>query len=69
MVAYSQITTTFHVLTEEGREIAASGSHEFRVWQALPEKGAGEPVSIPELKVNCSMLSMLKRFQSKEMVM
>ncbi|CAD6586165.1 MAG: Phenylalanyl-tRNA synthetase, beta subunit, cytoplasmic [Tremellales sp. Tagirdzhanova-0007] len=58
MIAYSQITTTSHILTEEGREIAASGSHEYRVWQVLPEKGAGKPVSIPELKVNFWMLYM-----------
>lgn len=50
MVEYRQITTTSYALTEEGLGIAASGSHEYRVWGALPAKG-GEPVGVPELKV------------------
>jgi hypothetical protein len=51
MVDYKQITTNVYVLTEEGSQIAASGSHEFRVWQACPAEGAGEPATVPELKV------------------
>ncbi len=58
MVAYTQITTTSQILTEEGSSIAASGSHEYRVWEALSTEGAGEPVGIPELKVIHSALSL-----------
>lgn len=51
MVDYKQIATNVYGLTEEGSQIAASGSHEFRVWQACPAEGAGEPATVPELKV------------------
>lgn len=37
-------------LTPEGQQIAELGSHEARVWAALPAKGSGPPLSIPELK-------------------
>ncbi|KAL7419069.1 Phenylalanyl-tRNA synthetase, beta subunit, cytoplasmic [Cryptotrichosporon argae] len=50
MVDSTQITTTTYVLTDEGVQIVASGSHEYRVWQALPTKGAGQPMTVPELK-------------------
>ncbi|EIW71074.1 phenylalanine-tRNA ligase, alpha subunit [Tremella mesenterica] len=50
MVEYKQITTTSYDLTDEGYGIAASGSHEYRVWQALPVLGEGQPLGIPELK-------------------
>ncbi|KAK8847646.1 phenylalanine-tRNA ligase, alpha subunit [Kwoniella newhampshirensis] len=49
MVEYKQITTTTYGLTEEGEIIATKGSHEYRVWEVLPVKGAGEPVGVPEL--------------------
>lgn len=52
MIEYTQIQNTVYALTEEGNQIAASGSHEFRVWNALPPKGTGAPVSIPDLKVS-----------------
>jgi len=51
MIEYTQIQNTVYVLTEEGSQIAQSGSHEYRVWNALPAKGAGAPVTVPELKV------------------
>ncbi len=51
MVTFTQITKTSYGLTEEGESIALSGSHEYRVWKALPRLGEGEPVGIPELKV------------------
>jgi phenylalanyl-tRNA synthetase alpha chain len=50
MVTYTQITSTAFVLTPEGLEIADKGSHEYRLWAALPPKG-GEPIGVPELKV------------------
>ena len=54
MVSYSQITTTTYETTAEGSGIAASGSHEYRVWAALPVKGQAEPVGLPELKVSAA---------------
>ncbi|KAJ7638978.1 phenylalanine-tRNA ligase [Roridomyces roridus] len=39
-----------HVLTPEGSQIAAQGSHEARVWAALPEKGQSSPLTVVELK-------------------
>lgn len=40
-----------HVLTPEGSQIAADGSHEARVWSALPTKGQGTPVTPVQLKI------------------
>lgn len=57
MIEYTQIQNTVYGLTEEGNQIAASGSHEYRVWNALPAKGAGEPVTVPELKVSINRRS------------
>src|SRR5437879_488947 len=51
MVTYTQITTTSYGLTSEGLEIADQGSHEYRLWAALPPKG-GEPLTVPALKVS-----------------
>ncbi|KAL1407023.1 Phenylalanyl-tRNA synthetase, beta subunit, cytoplasmic [Vanrija albida] len=48
MVEYTQITNNLWALTEEGKQIVASGSHEFRVWSALPV--AGQPgLSVKDL--------------------
>jgi phenylalanyl-tRNA synthetase alpha chain len=52
MVQSQIINTTTSVLTPEGIEIATNGSHEARVWAALPLKGQGEPMTIPELQVS-----------------
>ncbi len=51
MITYEAITSTDYALTPEGSEIASRGSHEAVLWAALPAKGEGEPLSIPELKV------------------
>lgn len=50
MVEPTQVTTTTYTLSAEGSEIAARGSHEYRVWEVLPAKG-GEGMSVPDLKV------------------
>lgn len=39
-----------YALTPEGSQIAKEGSHEARVWAALPVKGQGKPVTPVELK-------------------
>ncbi|KAJ6628749.1 phenylalanine-tRNA ligase [Mycena sp. CBHHK59/15] len=39
-----------HVLTPEGSQIAFEGSHEARVWSALPAKGEGAPLTPVQLK-------------------
>jgi phenylalanyl-tRNA synthetase alpha chain len=54
MITYEIHTTFDHALLPEGSQIAAKGSHEALVWAALPMKGQGEPMGIPELKVCCS---------------
>jgi phenylalanyl-tRNA synthetase alpha chain len=51
MITYEIHTTFDHALLPEGSQIAAKGSHEALVWAALPMKGQGEPMGIPELKV------------------
>ncbi|GHJ84527.1 hypothetical protein NliqN6_0929 [Naganishia liquefaciens] len=50
MLSYEIKTTFDHALSPEGSQIAAKGSHEALVWAALPLKGQGEPMGIPELK-------------------
>jgi hypothetical protein len=51
MVKSTQITRNLNELTPEGSQIAAEGSHEYRVWKATPVKGQGEPITVPQLKV------------------
>ncbi|EPQ59923.1 hypothetical protein GLOTRDRAFT_103431 [Gloeophyllum trabeum ATCC 11539] len=50
MITYTTHETQSHVLTPEGAQIALEGSHEARVWAALPAKGEGTPVTPAELK-------------------
>lgn len=50
MINYTTQEVMGTVLTPEGAQIAELGSHEARVWAAVPVKGSGTAVSIPELK-------------------
>jgi phenylalanyl-tRNA synthetase alpha chain len=50
MIHYESRETLSHVLTPEGAQIALQGSHEARVWAALPPKGAGTPLMPAALK-------------------
>ncbi len=50
MIHYESHETLSHALAPEGIQIALHGSHEARVWAALPAKGVGSPVPPPELK-------------------
>lgn len=50
MITYETHETTSHVLTPEGASIALNGSHEARVWAAVPAKGAGTPMTPKELE-------------------
>ncbi|KAJ3559186.1 hypothetical protein NM688_g500 [Phlebia brevispora] len=50
MLTYTTHETMSHVLTPEGSSIALKGSHEARVWAALPMKGQGKPVTPKELE-------------------
>jgi phenylalanyl-tRNA synthetase alpha chain len=50
MVTYVTHETLSHALTAEGAQIALQGSHEARVWQACPSKGAGTPITAAELE-------------------
>lgn len=50
MITYTTQETISHVLTPEGAQIALEGSHEARVWSALPAKGHGAPVTPKQLE-------------------
>ncbi|KAF7332029.1 Phenylalanine-tRNA ligase [Mycena kentingensis (nom. inval.)] len=50
MVAFETHETLAHALTPEGEQCAREGSHEARVWAALPPKGQGAPVPVVQLK-------------------
>ncbi|KAI9636126.1 phenylalanine-tRNA ligase [Dioszegia hungarica] len=68
MIVYKQITTTSFALTEEGLDIAAKGSHEYRVWEALPAKG-GVALSMPDLKKvvgdDVAKIGQMRAFKNK----
>jgi phenylalanyl-tRNA synthetase alpha chain len=50
MILYDSHETHSHVLTPEGAQIALQGSHEARVWAALPLKGVDSPIPPAKLK-------------------
>lgn len=51
MIKYTTQEIQSHVLSNpEGAHIAREGSHEARVWSALPMKGEGKPLEPKELK-------------------
>ncbi|KAG1752654.1 tRNA synthetases class II core domain (F)-domain-containing protein [Suillus paluster] len=50
MITYETHEVSSHVLTPEGVQIVREGSHEARVWAALPERGAGAPLGAQDLK-------------------
>lgn len=50
MVTYDSHETSSHLPTPEGSQILKDGSHEARVWSALPLKGTGVPLSLEQLK-------------------
>lgn len=50
MVTIDFHETISHVLTQEGAHIAIEGSHEARVWGALPMKGEGAPLTVQGLQ-------------------
>ena len=50
MITYTTYEISSHVLTSEGAQIALNGSHEARVWSALPNKGEGAPLTVKELR-------------------
>ena len=50
MITYETHETMSHVLTEEGASVALNGSHEARVWSAVPAKGEGSPITPKQLE-------------------
>ncbi|GAA5934576.1 hypothetical protein JCM10213_002017 [Rhodosporidiobolus nylandii] len=50
MITFKQLTIDQHVLTGEGSQIAQNGSHEFLVWQALPEPSAEAGLTAKEIE-------------------
>lgn len=49
-VVYSTQEVLVHDLSPEGAQLAAQGSHEARVWNALPLKGESEGLTPAQLK-------------------
>jgi phenylalanyl-tRNA synthetase alpha chain len=50
MVNYTTQEVHSHSLTPEGEQIAEQGSHEARVWAAVPDKDSGTTLPISDLK-------------------
>ncbi|GAA5997246.1 phenylalanine--tRNA ligase subunit alpha [Rhodotorula paludigena] len=50
MVTFKQVNLEQHVLTGEGAQIAQSGSHEYRVWSALPAPGSDAGLTAKEIE-------------------
>ena len=50
MVTYTMQEEVVHALTPEGMQISQQGSHEARVWSAVPAKGGGSSLSIKDLR-------------------
>jgi phenylalanyl-tRNA synthetase alpha chain len=50
MIEYEFHENLAYALTPEGSQIAQQGSHESRVWNALPLKGSGKGLTAKELK-------------------
>jgi phenylalanyl-tRNA synthetase alpha chain len=50
MIIYEPHESSCHVPTPEGSQILKDGSHEARVWSALPMKGQGAPLTLEQLK-------------------
>jgi phenylalanyl-tRNA synthetase alpha chain len=50
MIVYSTQEVFVHDLSAEGDQLAEQGSHEARVWNALPMKGESRGLTIPQLK-------------------
>ncbi|KAL1747666.1 tRNA synthetases class II core domain (F)-domain-containing protein [Schizophyllum fasciatum] len=50
MITYDTHEVFTYILTAEGQQIVKEGSHEARVWHAVPPKGQGAPLPIPALK-------------------
>lgn len=51
MITYSTQEVIVHDLSPEGADLATSGSHEARVWNAVPSQASGVPgLTVPQLK-------------------
>jgi phenylalanyl-tRNA synthetase alpha chain len=50
MITYQTHEVSSHTLTAEGAQIVKEGSHESRVWAALPTRGQGPPLTTVQLK-------------------
>ena len=65
MVSYETIETEHWILTEEGSKVAATGSHESKVFAAIPKGGS---LAISELHKQLGTIGKLglgKAFQNK----
>jgi phenylalanyl-tRNA synthetase alpha chain len=50
MIKFETHENVAHTSTPEGAQIINEGSHEARVWAALPAKGKGTPLTPAQLK-------------------
>jgi phenylalanyl-tRNA synthetase alpha chain len=50
MIEFTPIDRTFWVLTEEGKQLAKDGSHEARVFEAIPSGEEGLPIAELQVK-------------------
>ena len=50
MIIYETHEISSHILTPEGVQLLSQGSHEARVWAALPNRDEGLPVTPAQLK-------------------
>lgn len=50
MIKFETHENVAHILSPEGAQIVNEGSHEARVWAALPAQGKGAPVTPAQLK-------------------
>jgi phenylalanyl-tRNA synthetase alpha chain len=50
MITYETHEIFSYALTPEGTQIAQEGSHEARVWGAVPVRGDGDPITAKQLQ-------------------
>ncbi|PFH52843.1 hypothetical protein AMATHDRAFT_73967 [Amanita thiersii Skay4041] len=50
MILYETNEDLTYILTPEGAQLSKNGSHEARIWSALPPKGHGAPLTPSQLK-------------------
>ncbi|KNE95974.1 hypothetical protein PSTG_10665 [Puccinia striiformis f. sp. tritici PST-78] len=65
MVTYQTHNIEHHLLTQEGHDLAQSGSHEYRVWDALGEDGLSMAELQAKLGPDSAKIGQGKAFRNK----